>query len=1173
MKKALLSMLAVLVLFTTLACTETTTLDTVAPVLSGVADITYVIGESSAPTYAGVTAYDNLEGNITSKIVRNSTAVNLTVPGNYTVTFTVEDLFGNEATASLVVHVVDNDAPVITGIHGLEFVFGDDAPDYLDGVTATDNVDGDLTDEIVVDSSAVDLETVGVYTVTYTVEDASGNQSAVYSTFIQVKEFADDADLVPPVFNGQSNKTYTIGVSAAPNYLTGVTATDNVDGAVTADIVVNSAAVNLAVPGVYTVTYTVEDSSGNESQVSITVTVVKETVAPVISGIHNIEYYTGNAVPNYLTGVTATDNVDGDLSAAIVVDDDAVNYGVAGIYQVLYTVTDAAGNVTTAQATIVVYINPRSIADLSAIYHTYTSGTNNLNPYSETLATASELYGYLTDSLYTGDYDWAAAQAQVLEEDPAFVVDGDFDFEDWYRAGHTAGELPYNRFPAMAASVPQPMDEEGLVWRIALRQDLQFQDGTPIDAYTFDYSWRMLLDPLLLNDRASNLYDNAYLPLVGAEGYAKQNSPQTDVWGYNLYKVGEIVYSRENSYYGTVIGQPTWPLYYIETGRYDGLVGPGGALAYLEDWGRSASAYGVNGFVIENEYGDAFLWDASGNLIAPEAGWTLDGVPVPTTGTPDTTKGKGYAGARPAYMDEAQNRAAVDESGIPVGGATLPQAAVLWSEVGFKVIDQYTIELTLTAGKTAWDVMGNLTSGIVGVVHPAKFEAGMNEARTQTTYGTIENPLSSYGPYVLAVWETDVLYYYTLNPSYYAKDDYRITTVRYDVIADQSIAIEEFRAGRLDIVGAGGQYYNEFKYNLNMKLSPLTTFFRFAFNIQGSAQYELNPILVYPEFREAFYFAIDRETFSLEVRAPSLPTHGFLGPVYLSTEYNFVSYRGSQAGQSVLEDYAPDTAGYNPVLAKSLFDQAYAAAIAAGDITDGEMVSVEYKFYDVETNWQVANWVKSTVEAIFNQGESTPIFELTLAAVSSSALDQAWDNGDFEMTFGGWQGLNFDAPSMLGQVYNSLNVSLMLEKGFNTAGAEVTVSLPNSKAALEQWIADYEALETPTETQTAQYDSWVDLLALFVGDTLTCTFNELYVYAYGELYNVKDVNYAGKTDDFDNITAALETVLLDQMIAIPLFTSVGATVYSDRMVFEANEYHAWMGWGGLKYMYIATEAE
>jgi len=551
--------------------------------------------------------------------------------------------------------------------------------------------------------------------------------------------------------------------------------------------------------------------------------------------------------------------------------------------------------------------------------------------------------------------------------------------------------------------------------------------------------------------------------------------------------------------------------------------------------------------------------DFEGNAI-PKIGEVIDGV---------DTASVGRFPMLPAYMDEDQNRAVVGANGLPVGGEFTYEDAtpVTWEQVGFKVIDALTFEITLSVGRTEWNVMGALTSGITGVVHPAAYEAGMNAGRTQTTYGTIDNPLVSYGPYNMTAWETDVLYFYTLNPNHYDASNYRITKIRYDVIGDQSIAVSEFKAGRLDIVGAGGVYFNEFKFNKNMKLSPATTFFRFAFNIQGSDAYELNPILVYPEFRQAFYFAIDRETFSSEVRAPSHPTFGFLGPVYLSTEYNFISYRGSQPGQDVLSGLNPETFGYNPTKAKELFDEAYAKAVAAGDIQQGEVVTVEYKFFSVETNFQVANWVKDTVETIFNDGEATPLFSLALAPVSSAALNQAWANGDFEMTFGGWQGLNFNAPSMLGQVYNT-HFTFILEKGFDTKNAPVTVSLPNTKVALQTWIDDYLLLATPTETQTTQYNKWVAVLALFDGDSLTTTYHGLFSYAYGEFYNVKDINYDGKTDDFDRITAALEGVLLDQMIAIPLFTTVAATVYSTRVVFESNEFHAWMGWGGFKYMYI-----
>lgn len=103
----------------------------------------------------------------------------------------------------------------------------------------------------------------------------------------------------------------------------------------------------------------------------------------------------------------------------------------------------------------------------------------------------------------------------------------------------------------------------------------------------------------------------------------------------------------------------------------------------------------------------------------------------------------------------------------------------------------------------------------------------------------------------------------------------------------------------------------------------------------------------------------------------------------------------------------------------------------------------------------------------------------------------------------------------------------------------------------------------------AAYGRWTAALAKF-GDsnTYSDTLDNVYKAAASTFYNVSDVNYAGRNDDFDRITAAFEAALLDEMIAIPLFTSVSATVYSARVKFEATAYHAWMGWGGLKYMYL-----
>lgn len=778
----------------------------------------------------------------------------------------------------------------------------------------------------------------------------------------------------------------------------------------------------------------------------------------------------------------------------------------------------------------------------SNTYRTYTSGTARLNPYSESLATASELFDYVTDSLYTGDYDWDKA----IEEGTATAV-GDFT---------NAASLPYARVPRMAAGEPVDVNGDGTVWEITLRTDLKFQDGTPIDANTFDYSWRQLLDPDQLNVRASNLYDTSNLPLVNAEAYTKQKSPKADANGFVEYMVDGVLYNTELAFSHSVGG---YDLYHIsQTDKYATLVGPEGAKAYVENWG------GSTGWVIETALGDAeiFYLDADGKLIAPTAGWTLDGQPVSTEG-----EAAGYATSAPAYANEAGDILAsdkFDDKGVPLNSTTIALPAVAWSTVGFKVTGTHKFQITLTQPKDAWYVKGQLMSGITGVVHEAKYEAGKSADKRTTTYGTIDNPLVSYGAYNLIEWQDGVLYLYERNDDHYAAEDYRIKRIRYDVIADQSIAVNEFKAGRLDIVGASGEYFKEFEDSPQLKLTPATTFFRFAFNIAERPDGTTNPILTYPEFRQAFYYAIDREEFASEVRAPAYANQGFIGPVYIATEYGSVSYRGSDAGKAVFAPLSPETTGFNPTKAKQLFDEAYAKSVQDGNIADGDKVSVEYTYYKVETNDTVADWVKQTVEAIFGDK-----FELKLNGVSSDALDAAWDNFDFDMTFGGWQGLNFNPVSLMGQVYNSISgANNMLEHGFDTGNIELEIELPYTKAALQRWVAEFDE-ETATEAQLAAYERWTTALENF-GDTNTysATFDNVYKAAASTFYNVSDVNYEGRNDDFDRITAAIEAALLEEMIAIPLFTSVSATVYSARVKFEATEYHAWMGWGGLKYMYL-----
>jgi outer membrane protein assembly factor BamB/tetratricopeptide (TPR) repeat protein len=92
------------------------------------------------------------------------------------------------------------------------------------GATATDNHDGDLTTSIVIDDSAVDTSTVGIYVVTYDVTDSEGNPAQVTRTVHVVDTTQTpeiwEVDLGPPEKNvvvGQWDFSGGVEASAATN--------------------------------------------------------------------------------------------------------------------------------------------------------------------------------------------------------------------------------------------------------------------------------------------------------------------------------------------------------------------------------------------------------------------------------------------------------------------------------------------------------------------------------------------------------------------------------------------------------------------------------------------------------------------------------------------------------------------------------------------------------------------------------------------------------------------------------------------------------------------------------------------------------------------------------------------------------------------------------------------
>ncbi len=241
--------------------------DTTLPVITILGENPVAIHYGNTYIDDGATANDNYDGNLTGALV-TVINVNTHVLGNQTVTYNVTDSSGNTAHATRIVMVIDKEIPIInlTGTSPVDVPFN---TTYVDaGATAEDNADGNITASIITESD-VNTSKVGTYNVTYRVSDSSGNVAVAVTRTVNV------VDITPPVLTILGDNPAT--VERTNSYAdAGATANDNYDGEITGAIRIFNP-VNPFIVGNYTVTYDVNDSSGNSAHAERTVNVVDTT--------------------------------------------------------------------------------------------------------------------------------------------------------------------------------------------------------------------------------------------------------------------------------------------------------------------------------------------------------------------------------------------------------------------------------------------------------------------------------------------------------------------------------------------------------------------------------------------------------------------------------------------------------------------------------------------------------------------------------------------------------------------------------------------------------------------------------------------------------------------------------------------------------------------------------
>lgn len=151
-----------------------TVVDREAPALELLGEAQLKISAKHLYEEAGYSAFDRCDGDLTEAV-----KVTEHMEGDIlTLTYTVKDASGNEASVQRLITVRDEKAPTLQ-LRGYSTIYVPVGSTFRDpGCSATDDVDGDLSSAVIC-RGGVDTSAPGTYILTYCVTDKGGNSSEV----------------------------------------------------------------------------------------------------------------------------------------------------------------------------------------------------------------------------------------------------------------------------------------------------------------------------------------------------------------------------------------------------------------------------------------------------------------------------------------------------------------------------------------------------------------------------------------------------------------------------------------------------------------------------------------------------------------------------------------------------------------------------------------------------------------------------------------------------------------------------------------------------------------------------------------------------------------------------------------------------------------------------------
>lgn len=664
--------------------------------------------------------------------------------------------------------------------------------------------------------------------------------------------------------------------------------------------------------------------------------------------------------------------------------------------------------------------------------------------------------------------------------------------------------------------------EKGQAFAMTLRNDLKWDDGTPIKAADFVYTMSQQLSPKYLFATASNYYSGNYV-IHNAQNYVKQGQkgmfPAYSVMKeYNVADDAKLIYSTTNS---RVAEKGFTPEAIVELFGIEGMT--------------VEKINALNGKSLADIKKDAALnetWEALLGAWKTDPNEELD------------------------FFETEYEYPAMD-----------------FSEVGYFVGDnEYELVMVIDGTLNPLDAEGNLTyeAGYYfsnwPLVKKDLWERCEDQSKTPyaNSYCTTQEKSASWGPYKLTNYQDQKTYTVSRNDKWFGyglpqyANQYQTDAIVTEKIEEWDTAWLAFQKGNLDGIGMDVKIAADYRTSKRAYFTPET--YTFDLNIQSNATSKTdkrnNLLLNYADFRKAISLSLDRDDYCAKNNPSSQAALGLLNSMYYNDVENGKVYRDSiQAKEAILnaygatknadgswkvgettytdiEDALDATTGYNLTLARQLVESAVAQAKKDGKYSDGDEIILTY---GIETQTANTDRVKNWFQAAFdNMTKGTSIegkVKIEYFMFSSATWSKQFEDGEYDLCFSAWGNAPFNPAYLLCET--QISEDNRYAKKWDPKTVSVTV-----KATPD---ADHK-----DGIYTYNLEQWRLILQGKDG----CP-----------------VNFKNFPME-DQLTAlgAVETAILKEYYSIPVFSRYSASLMGYKVDYISYEYNTFMGYGGIRYM-------